>query len=163
MKRKNHAVYLTRGAIIAALYVLLTYLSALFGLASGAIQLRLSELLCILPIFFAEAIPGLFIGCILSNLLTGAVVWDIVFGSIATLIGAIGARIIGKVFPRLPFLATVPTILSNALIVPFVLAYAYGAEGTILYFMLTVGIGELLSAGVLGTACYYLFKRVKFK
>ena len=163
MKRKNHAVYLTRGAIIAALYVLLTYLSALFGLASGAIQLRLSELLCILPIFFAEAIPGLFIGCILSNLLTGAVVWDIVFGSIATLIGAIGARIIGKAFPRLPFLATVPTILSNALIVPFVLAYAYGAEGTILYFMLTVGIGELLSAGVLGTACYYLFKRVKFK
>ena len=163
MKRKNHAVYLTRGAIIAALYVLLTYLSALFGLASGAIQLRLSELLCILPIFFAEAIPGLFIGCILSNLLTGAVVWDIVFGSIATLIGAIGARIIGKAFPRLHFLATVPTILSNALIVPFVLAYAYGAEGTILYFMLTVGIGELLSAGVLGTACYYLFKRVKFK
>lgn len=163
MKRKNHAVYLTRGAIIAALYILLTYLSSLFGLASGVIQLRLSEMLCILPIFFAEAIPGLFVGCILSNLLTEAVVWDIIFGSLATLLGAIGARIIGKALPRLPFLATVPTILANALIVPFILAYAYGAEGSILYFMLTVGIGELISAGVFGTACYYLFKRVKIK
>ena len=159
MKRQNSAVYLTRGGIIAALYVLLTYLSALFGLASGVIQLRLSEMLCILPLFFIEAVPGLFVGCIVSNILTGALVWDVIFGSLATLIGALGARILGKLFPRAPFLATLPTVIANAIIVPFVLAYAYGAEGSVFYFMLTVGIGELLSAGVLGTACYYLFKR----
>ncbi len=163
MKRINHAVFLTRGAIIAALYVLLTYLSSVFGLASGVIQLRLSEALCVLPIFFAEAIPGLFVGCLLANALTGAVVWDTVFGSLATLIGAILARCIATSSRKLTWLVPLPTVLSNALIVPFVLRFAYGAEEALPFLMLTVGVGELLSAWVLGLVLYHSLKRVFIK
>ena len=160
MKRKNHAVFLTRGAIIAALYVLLTYLSSIFGLASGAIQLRLSEALCVLPAFFSEAVPGLFVGCLLANALTGAVVWDTVFGSIATLIGAIFGRCIALRSKKLAWLIPFPTVLSNALIVPLVLRFAYGAAEALPFLVLAVGIGEVLSAWALGILLYHSLKRI---
>ena len=164
MKRKNNAsLYLTRGAMVAAMYVALTYLSSLFGLSSGVIQFRISEALCVLPIFFPEAILGLTIGCVISNLITGAVIWDIVFGSIATLIGAIGARLLKKVQRRLIFTATLPTLFANAIIVPFVLMFAYGAEGSYLFFFLTVGLGELVCAVFGGTVLYYSLKKLKLK
>ena len=164
MKRKNHTtLYLTRGALIAAMYVAMTYLSFLFGLASGVIQFRISEALCILPIFFPEAILGLTVGCLLSNLLTGCVLWDIVFGAVATFIGAVGARLMRKLPKKLIFLATIPTILANAIIVPFVLLYAYGAEGGYFFFLLTVGLGELVCAGIGGTALYYALKKINLK
>ena len=89
MKNKK-VLFLTQAAAIAALYFVLTWLASMLGLSSGAIQVRFSEALTILPFFTPAAIPGLFIGCLLSNFLTGAVVWDVVFGSIATLIGAVG-------------------------------------------------------------------------
>ena len=108
--------YLTWGAIIAALYVLLTYLASLLGLASGVIQFRLSEALCIMACFTPAAIPGLYIGCLLSNILTGCVFWDILFGPIATLIGAVGTYLLR----RNKYLAVIPPILANTLIVPFV-------------------------------------------
>lgn len=91
---KKSALFLTQAAMIAALYVVLTYIANLFGLASGVIQIRLSEMLCILPVFTPAAIPGLFIGCLLSNILTGCVIWDILFGSLATLAGAIGTYLL---------------------------------------------------------------------
>ncbi len=160
MKRKIH--YLTRGAAVAALYVLLTYISALFGLDKGAVQFRLSEMLCILPIFISEAIPGLFIGCLLANLSTGALIWDVIFGSVATLIGATGARFLRKLPNKLAPLATLPTILSNAIIVPLVLKYAYGVPDLIPLMMLTVGLGELVTAGVLGAWLYYSLKKSGF-
>ena len=164
MKRKNQStLYLTRGAMIAAMYVALTYLAFLFGLSSGVIQFRISEALCILPIFFPEAILGLTVGCIISNLLTNAVIWDIVFGSLATLIGALGAYLLSKVGDKLIFLATLPTLFANAIIVPFVLIYAYGVSGAYWYFFLTVGIGELVCASVGGTLLYYSLKRIKIK
>lgn len=144
---KSKALFITQAAVIAAIYVVLTYLAQLFGLASGAIQLRLSEMLTVLPFFTPAAIPGLFIGCVLSNILTGCVIWDIIFGSLATLIGAVGTYLLRK---KSPYLAPVPPIVANTLIVPFVLTYAYGAEDGILFLMLTVGIGEILSCGVLG-------------
>ena len=102
MKNKKIALYTARGALIGALYVVLTLVSALFGLSSGVIQFRISEALCVLPIFMPEAIPGLFIGCIVSNLIAGGVFWDIVFGSIATLIGAILARLLRKLPEKFP-------------------------------------------------------------
>ncbi len=145
---------LTMASTISALYVMLTLLARLFGLDSGVIQIRFSEALCILPIFTQAAIPGLFVGCLLSNILAGAVVWDVIFGSLATLLGAIGTRALkGN-----PYLAVIPPILANTLIIPFVLAFAYGAEGSIPYFMLTIGIGEILSCGVLG---HFLCRYVK--
>ena len=81
---------ITQAAIIAALYVVLTFVANTLGLARGAIQIRLSEALTILPYFTPAAIPGLFVGCLISNILVGSVLWDVIFGSIATLLGAIG-------------------------------------------------------------------------
>ena len=138
---------LCRAALIAAIYCVLTYISAALGLASGAIQIRLSEMLTILPAFSPAAIGGLFIGCALSNLLTGCALWDIVFGALATLIGAVGTHYIAKIDKRL---SPIPPILANAAIVPFVLKYTYGFAGSIWYFALTVGIGEIISCGILG-------------
>ena len=142
--------FLCRGALVAALYVVLTWLCALVGLDKGVIQLRLSEALCVLPAFTGAAVPGLFVGCLLANLLTGSALPDVVFGSLATLIGAIGAYLLR----RHKWLVPLPTVLANTLIIPFVLRFAYGAEGTIPYFMLTVGAGEVISAYICGMLLY---------
>lgn len=158
--RKNKTAFLTKSAVIAALYVVLTELSALLGISSGVIQFRLSEMLAVLPIFTPAAIPGVFIGCFISNIITGGVVWDVVFGSFASLIGALGAWYLRK---KSVYLAPVPTILANMIIVPFVLRYAYGAEGAIPFFMLTVGIGEIVTAGVLGTFLAKTLKKHKIE
>ena len=147
MKKQTRSVlFLAQGAIIAAMYVALTMLSSVFGLASGVIQVRISEALTILPYFTPAAIPGLFVGCLLSNILVGGVIWDVIFGSVATLLGAIFTYLLRKI----KWLAPVPPIVSNMLIVPFVLRYAYGAPDAIWFMMLTVGAGELISAGFLG-------------
>ena len=153
--QKNITRAITRGAAVAALYTALTLLSALFGLSSGVIQLRLSESLCLLPLIMPEAIPGLFVGCMISNLITGCAVWDIIFGSLATLIGAYLGRYLYVKLHTHPCVATLPTVLANAVIVPFVLMLAYGAEDTYFYFFATVGIGELISATLIGTAVYH--------
>lgn len=140
-------LFIVHAAVIAALYVVLTLIANALGLANYAIQVRFSEALSILPLFTPAAIPGLFIGCILSNFLTGCLLWDIVFGSIATLLGALGTYYL-RHFPK--WLAPLPPIIANTVIVPFVLAYVYHFEGSIPYFMTTVGIGEIISCGVLG-------------
>ena len=146
MKNQTNTRFLTQSGVIAAVYVLLTMLAAAMGLDSGAVQLRLSEALTILPVFTPAAVPGLFIGCLLSNLLAGGVIWDVIFGSLATLLGAVGTRLLRKN----RWLACLPPILANVLIIPFVLTYAYGIPGGIPWFMLTVGMGEVLSCGLLG-------------
>lgn len=158
--RKQITLYTTRGALIAALYVVITELATLVGLSSGAIQFRISEALCILPIFMPEAIPGLFIGCFISNMLVPQVaIWDIIFGSLATLIGAIGARALMKLPEKFKWVCTIPTILANMIIVPFVLIYAYGAPDSYPFLMMTVGIGEIVCAGIGGSALYYILKK----
>lgn len=146
MKKKGTA-YLAQAALIAALYVVLTLIANTLGLANYSIQVRISEALTILPIFTPAAIPGLFVGCLLSNIMTGCIIWDIIFGPIATLLGALGTYSLRK---KSKWVATLPPILANTLIIPFVLAYAYHFSGSIPYFMATVGIGEILSCGVLG-------------
>lgn len=157
MKKKNgSAAYTARAAIIAAMYVVLTYLTNLAGLASGVIQVRISEALTVLPVFTPAAVPGLFLGCLLANILTGCAALDVVFGSLATLIGAVGTRLVGK---KNKYLAPVPPIIANTLIIPFVLAYVYHFDGSILYFMLTVGAGELISCGLLGTLLTYALSK----
>ena len=150
---KKSTQHLTQGAVIAALYVILTLLSNAFGLSSGVIQLRISEALYALAIFTPSAVFGLFVGCILSNIFVGGILIDVIFGSIATLIGAFFTYRLRKY----PIFSLIPPILSNAVIIPPILKFAYGFEGSIWYFVLTVGIGELLSCGVLG---YLLYKAV---
>ncbi len=147
---------LTRAALIAALYVILTFISQIFGLASGVVQFRLSEALTCMPLFYREAIPGLWIGCVLANLLTGCAVWDIVFGSAATLLGAVGTWYIGR---KKPLLGPLFPILSNMLIVPLVLRYVYGAEGSYWFLMVTVGAGEIVCCGILGMLLYKSYKK----
>ena len=152
MRNKNVTI-LTQAAIIAALYVVLTMVANAMGLANYAIQVRFSEALCILPFFTMAAIPGLTLGCLLANILTGALIWDVLFGSLATLIGAIGTYLLRKH----KILMTLPPVIANAVIVPLVLRYGYGItwvfEGvdySIVYFASTVGIGELISVCFLG-------------
>ena len=136
----------THAAIIAALYIALTFIAGTFGLASGVIQVRISEALTILPVFAPAAVPGLTIGCFLANLMTGCAPWDIVFGTLATFLGAAGTRYLRK----RPILATLPPIISNTVIVPLVLSHVYGVPDTVPFLMLTVGAGEVISCGVLG-------------
>lgn len=152
----NKKIYrLTTAAMIAALYVLLTYLAEMFGLASSAIQVRFSEALTILPVFTSAAIPGLFAGCLLANLLTGAAFWDVVFGSLATLLGAVGTYLLR----RHPYAAVLPPILANTVVVPLVLSYVYGLAESLPYLVITVCIGEILSCGVLGILLYRILRR----
>lgn len=152
----NKTLELTRASLIAALYIVLTLIANTAGMASGVIQIRLSEMLTILPVFTWAAVPGLTVGCIAANLITGCALWDIVFGSLATLLGALGTYYIGR---RRPFIGPLFPILSNSLIVPKVLQLVYGAEGSYAYFVLTVGIGEALSCGVLGIVLYKLLRK----
>lgn len=149
-KQRNAGTFLAQGGMVAALYVALTLVSSAMGLASGQIQLRLSEALTVLPCFFPAAVPGLFVGCLLANLLTGCVLWDVAVGSLATLLGALGTRLLRKN----RWLAVLPPIVSNILLVPPVLVWAYGVEESIPLLMLTVGLGEVLSCGVLGELMY---------
>ena len=148
-------LFLCQGAIVASLYVALTYLSRLFGLDSMAIQVRFSEMLCVLPIIMPASVPGLAVGCLLSNILVGAHWLDILIGPLATLIGAFGTYALRKI----KWLAPLPAVLSNALIIPFVLAYGYGLEDAIPFMMLTVGLGELISVYGLGMIFYAAVKK----
>ena len=160
MNKKNSILLLdlTQGAMIAALYVVLTFIANLAGLASGVIQVRLSEALTILPVFTAAAVPGLAVGCVLANLLTGCAIWDVVFGSLATLIGAVGTRLLRG---QSPVLAVLPPILSNIIIVPLVLQRVYGVEDAYWSLAMTVGAGDIISCGVLGLLLYRSLKNTK--
>lgn len=146
MKRESNKTvyYLTYAAAIAAVYVVLVM--ALAPISFGPVQFRVAEALCVLPFFTPAAVPGLFLGCFLSNLLCGSAMLDVVFGSLATLIGAVGSYLLrGQ-----KRLVCLPPILSNTVIIPWVLRYAYGSTDMIPFAMLTVGIGEVLAVGVLG-------------
>lgn len=143
--RRFHTAAITRAAIIAALYIVLTFFANALGLANYAVQVRFSESLTILPYFTASAIPGLFIGCLLSNILTGCALPDIIFGSLATLLGGILTYLLRKYKWATP----IGPIIANSLIVPFVLLYAYGIK-PLWFSFATVTIGEIISCGILG-------------
>ena len=153
--RNKKVLFLTQAAVIAAIYVVLTIFISAFNLASGAIQVRISEALTILPFFTPAAIPGLRIGCLLANLLTGAVIYDVIFGSIATLLAAVCTYLLRNH----KIACTFPPVIFNMIIVPFVLVYAYGIPAvyfhgvnvTIPFNAMTVGIGEVISVCVLGS------------
>lgn len=147
---------MTQAAMIAAIYVVLTYVFAPFSF--GEVQVRIAESLTILPLFTPAAIPGLFIGCLIGNILGGAILPDIIFGSLATLLGAIFTY---RLRNKNKILAPVPPIVANTVIVPFVLRFGYGVALPIPLMMLTVGIGEVASCGVLGMVLYYALNKYK--
>lgn len=147
---------ITHAAIIAALYVAMCYFSAMLGLSNGAVQVRVAEALTVLPFFTPYAIGGLTVGCLISNVVTGCLPWDIVFGTLATLLGALGTHLLRK---KSSFLAPVPPILANTIIIPFVLARVYGEGTPIPLLALSIFIGELLSCGVLGMLLLFALKK----
>ena len=177
--KDDRVLFIAQAGIIAAVYVVLTVVFA--PLAFKEVQVRFAEMLTILPFFFPAAVPGVFIGCVIGNIFGGAVLPDVVFGSLATLIGALGTYLIGKSYRKKkneqskPFsgefsaqksittnliFASIPPIVANTLIVPFVLKYAYGVPMTIPLMMFTVGIGEVISCGILGVFLGRVVNRV---
>ena len=157
MKNKK-VLFLTHAAMIAAIYVVLTLVFQ--AISFGEIQVRIAEALTILPAFTPAAIPGLFIGCIIGNIFGGSILPDIIFGSLATLIGSCFTYLLRK---QNKYLAPLPPIISNTVIVPLVLKYAYGFNLPIAFMMLTVGIGEVISCGVLGMILYSSLAKHKNK
>ena len=157
MKNKK-VLFLTQAAMIAAIYVVLTIVFQPFSF--GQIQVRIAEALTILPMFTPAAIPGLYIGCMIGNILGGSILPDIIWGSFATLIGAVFTYLLRK---QSRYLAILPPIISNTLIVPLVLRYAYGILLPIPLMMLTVGIGEVISCGVLGIVIHSALKKYQYK
>ncbi len=162
--RNKKVLFIVQAAMIAAIYVVLTMFISAFNLASGAIQVRVSEALTILPYFTPAGIPGLFIGCLLSNLLTGATVYDVVFGSLATLLGAVGTYLLR----RHKFLCTLAPVAANMLIIPFVLRYGYGLvmefgghDWSIPFYMLTVGAGEVICCCIMGSVLLHALEPVR--
>ena len=154
-KRKVPVLTIVLAGIIASLYSVLTVMAASLNLASGAIQVRFSEVLTILPFFGFAGVPGVTIGCFISNIIIGSNLLDILFGTFATLIGALGTYYIGILFKNtekniLKYLSPLPPIIANMVIVPFILAYAYHVTDSIPFLMLTVGAGEVISCGILG-------------
>ncbi len=157
MKNKK-VLFLTQAAMIAAIYVVLTVMFQ--AISFGEIQVRIAEALTILPAFTPAAIPGLFIGCIIGNIFGGSILPDIIFGSLATLIGAGCTYLLRN---QNKYLLPLPPIISNTIIVPFVLRYAYGVNLPIAFMMLSVGIGEVISCGVLGMILYSSLVKYKHK
>ena len=148
--KKINTQYLTRAAVIAALYVVLTYLAGVMNLAYGPVQFRFSEALTVLPFLFPEAVPGLFVGCIISNLISPYGMIDLVVGSAATLLAAIWTYRCGK-----RWFAPMPPVIANALLVGAMIAWYEAGFGpgfgvAFAYNALTVGVGELVVCYALG-------------
>ncbi|MHB8130691.1 MAG: QueT transporter family protein [Mobilitalea sp.] len=148
-------LFITEAAVIAAIY---TVLVMIFQFSSfGPVQFRIAEALTILPYFTPAAIPGLTIGCLLSAILSGADILDIVFGSLATLIAAL----LSYRLRRFKYLVPIPPIVVNALVIPWVLQTAYGEAQPYILLMLSIGAGQLVAAGVLGMVLLFALDRVK--
>ena len=154
--KRNDTGRIAYAGITAALYVVLTLLSYAFGLSGGAVQLRLSEALCVLPCFLPEAVPGLFAGCVTANLLTGCALPDVLLGSLATLIGAWGTlRMRGH-----RVLCLLPPVAVNTVIVPLLLRFVYGVSLPLWQSALYVLAGESLSCFLGGQLMYRPFQKM---
>ena len=136
---------IAHGAIIAAVYVVLCIIFQ--PISYGPVQFRIAEALTIMPLFTPAAIPGLFVGCILANIIGQGVIMDVIFGSLATLIGAV----LGYLLRRNRWLVPIPAVVANALIIPFVLRYGYGiTDIPIALEMVYILAGEVVGCYILG-------------
>ena len=151
--------YLAKAGIIGALYAVLTIVLA--PISFGMFQCRIAEALCVLPCLSGAAVPGLFLGCLAANLITGAPVYDVIFGSIATLLGAWGTLLLSRRKVS-KFLLPLPTVLCNAVIVGLVLRYAYQVEAPLALIMLLVGAGEAVACYLLGLPLLKLLQQSRF-
>ena len=156
---------ITKCGIFAGLYVVLSLV--IFPLASGAIQIRISEGLTLLPLIFPEAIVGVFVGCFLTNLITGCVILDCIFGSLITLIAGILTYFIGKFIKNLPlkiFVGGLFPVLLNAFLLPVIWYFAYGT-GEFIYIVQVafLTIGQALSVYAFGYPLLIATKKINNK
>ncbi len=162
MKNKT-TLFITQAAVIAALYVALTYVSNILGLAYNAVQFRLSEVLTVLPVFTPAAIPGLLIGCIIANIQSPFGIVDIICGSFATLSAAVVSYMLRKVsFRGIPVLSTVPPVLFNAVIIGLEIMFLENGEPT-LFFVSAAQItaGQTVMCIVAGIPFIQAIKRTR--
>ncbi|HWQ96840.1 MAG TPA: QueT transporter family protein [Clostridia bacterium] len=150
---------LAQGAIIAAVYALLTLFIAPFS--SGLIQCRVSEAMSVLPYFTFSAVPGLFIGCVIANLLVGATVYDVVFGSLATLLAAYITYWMRNRVSK--YLAPLPSVVVNALVVGWLLTSIYGFDVSFWVAAGYVAIGQAIACFALGIPLMKLLERFRGK
>lgn len=159
-------IYLVHGAMIAAIYAAATYFSAALGIAYNAIQFRFSEALTILSVFTPAAIPGLTVGCILGNISSPFGIWDIIFGSLATLLSAVCARKLRNIrFKGLPLLSMLMPVIFNALIVGAEITFLFPTDAPSLTAFLIaafeVGAGEAVVCLAGGIPLFYAIKKSK--
>lgn len=162
MKQNRRVLYLAQGAVIAALYTVLTYVAAVMNLAYGPVQFRFSEALTVLPVFTPAAIPGLAVGCLLSNLMSPLGIVDWVFGTAATLLAAVASYLLRNICLKgLPLLSLLPPAVFNALIIGWEVSclseagsFAFSNFSPAAFWpnALSVGLGELVVCCVLGLA-----------
>ncbi|HKL73674.1 MAG TPA: QueT transporter family protein [Clostridia bacterium] len=149
--------FLARTGLIAALYAVFTIV--LYPISYGPVQCRISETMTLLPLFFVEAIPGLIIGCLIANIFSG-VVMDMVFGTLATALAAVATYFIGKAIKNkaMPFVAAIPPVLFNALILPLMWMLFTDEPGFYWYNFATVMAGQVISVYILGIPLFYAIK-----
>ncbi len=158
-----------RGAIIASVYIVLTLLAWGVNLASGLIQARFSEALCVLPFFTFDAVLGLFIGCLLANTITGAFIYDIIFGSMATLLAALCSYMLSRShFAKkhrtlAKWLTPLPAVVVNAFVVGWLLKYVYGLSVSYAIACAYVGAGQIIACYGAGMPLMYLLDRPSIK
>lgn len=155
--KENKVLFLVQAAMIAAIYVVLCMIFQ--PISYGEIQVRIAEALTILPIFTSAAVPGVFAGCLIANLLNGAIVLDVALGSLATLIGALGTRALRD---KSRWLAPLPPIVANMVLVPIVLKYGYGLPLPMWLQSLSVGVGEVISCGILGLVLASVLEKYRY-
>lgn len=157
MKGAKLSIFFARTGLIAALYAVLTI--ALYPISYGPVQLRISEVMTLLPLFFVEAIPGLILGCLIANIFSG-VVMDMVFGTLATALASVATFFIGKAIKHkaMPFIAAIPPVLFNAFILPLMWKLFTENSGFYWYNFTSVMIGQVLSVYVLGIPIYYALR-----
>ena len=162
MKAKNSVLFAAVGGVIAALYAALTIFSSVFGIAFGPIQFRFSEALCVLPLFFPEAVPALALGCLVANLTSPYGLIDIIFGTAATLLAAITTRAArGIKIKGLPILSLLSPVVFNAVIVGLELSFFLPEKATLAAFLIAaaqVGVGELCVITLLGIPLYFALR-----
>lgn len=171
LKMRKKVRDLVLGAVIAAMYAVLTYVAAAMNLAYGPVQFRFSEAMCVLAVFTPAAIPGLAVGCLLSNLASPLGLVDWICGPLATLLAAGCTYWVREIrWKRVRILAPLPPVIFNALIVGFevaclsdagVFSFGNASWGGFLAGALSVGIGELVVCYALGLPLLAAIERAK--
>lgn len=162
---KGRTKKLSRAGLVAGLYTLLSLIT--FPVASGAIQFRVSEALCVLPLIFPETVPALAVGCLLSNLITGCAPFDIVFGSLITLLAGLCTYFVGKCIKNTAikiFIGGLFPVLLNAFLLPLIWLWCYGTiEYVYMLQVLFLIVSQSVSVYALGTPLYLAVKGMKDK